>query len=336
MDPQPHRRRRRSIAKISAVCVLALARVALAQSAEAEAMFSDGERLMKDGKLDEACQAFEESNKLESRAGTLIMLGECREKNHQIASAWSAYKDALRRVKDPRKRVLAEQKVAELEPRLSYLTVSVSDESRVPELALTRNGTALDAALWNRALPVNGGDYVIAGRAPGHESWSTTVTVPVEGGKISVEVPRFKDLTKLQGTIPPPRVVAHAPPPDRGPSLSPWSPKRRIAVALGVGGAVALGVGIAVGAIAQSKQHDASALCPDPAMPCASAASASQLNSQAHGLAIGADATFAIAAAAAAGAGVLWFTGKPERAPRAAIAPAISPRGAGLALEGTW
>src|SRR5215471_13426301 len=56
---------------IAAISLLVSAR-AHAQSAEAEQLFSDGDRLMKQGKLGEACDAFEASNKLETRAGTLI------------------------------------------------------------------------------------------------------------------------------------------------------------------------------------------------------------------------------------------------------------------------
>jgi cytochrome c-type biogenesis protein CcmH/NrfG len=58
-----------------------------AQSAEAEALFTEGDTLMKQGKVAEACEAFEASNRIEPRAGTLIRLGECREQNHQLASA---------------------------------------------------------------------------------------------------------------------------------------------------------------------------------------------------------------------------------------------------------
>jgi hypothetical protein len=65
--------------------------------------------------------------------------------------------------------------------------VSASDESRVEGLRLTRNGKPFDPALWNRALPVDGGDFIIAGRAPGHEAWQTAAHVPVEGATISIE-----------------------------------------------------------------------------------------------------------------------------------------------------
>src|SRR5438477_7089606 len=115
MVPPNPRSPTRSIAAISLV-IAAASTDARAQSAEAQALFNDGAKLMKQGKLAEACDAFEASNRIEARAGTLIRLGECREANHELASAWSAYKDALTRVKDPKKQKLATARIAEIEP----------------------------------------------------------------------------------------------------------------------------------------------------------------------------------------------------------------------------
>src|SRR3954467_12255598 len=131
-----------------AVALVVISGHAYAQNAAAEALFSDGERLMKEGKLVEACDAFAASNRMEPRAGTLINLGLCHEQNKQLASAWSAYKDALTRAKDPKKQQLATERAAAIEARLSYLTISVPDESRVDGLSLTRNGTVVDPVLW--------------------------------------------------------------------------------------------------------------------------------------------------------------------------------------------
>src|SRR5262249_29256223 len=100
-------------------------RAAHAQSAEAEALFTEADKLMKAGETARACEAFEGSNRLEPRAGTLIRLGECRERTGELASAWSAYKDALTRVRDPKKRSIASARLAAIEPRLAYLTVAV-------------------------------------------------------------------------------------------------------------------------------------------------------------------------------------------------------------------
>jgi hypothetical protein len=323
------------------VVVLGVSRHASAQSAEAEALFADGQKLVAAGKLAEACDAFDASNRLEQRAGTLIALGDCREKNQQLASAWSAYKDALTRVKDPRKRQHATAKVAQLEPRLSYLTVSVADDARVDGLTLTRNGRALDGALWNRALPVDGGSYVIAGRAPGHEEWSTTVVVPTEGGKTSVEVPKFKEMIKLvvPAAEPAPGAGIGTAPAPSGADVAPSTFTTRRKVALGVAGLGlgAAGLGIVMGVQARAKDRAAKDLCPDPAIECANADEANALASAGQSRALVANISFGIAGAALIGAGVLWFTGKPA-APgqRATWFPSVAPGAAGLAVAGSF
>ncbi|HEX3480071.1 MAG TPA: hypothetical protein VHT91_33865 [Kofleriaceae bacterium] len=159
-----------------------------AQSATAESLFADGNKLMDRGEFVEACAAFEASNRVEPRAGTLLRLGDCREKNQQLASAWSAYKDARSLATDPRKRQYATVKITALGKQLSYLTVIVSGQIQILDLALTRNGVSFEPALWNRALPVDGGDYVITVRAPGYDTWETTVHVPMADAKLSVDM----------------------------------------------------------------------------------------------------------------------------------------------------
>ena len=48
-------------------------------------------------------------------------------------------------------------------------------------------GNRLDAVLWNRSAPVDGGPYTVSGTAPGHETWQTTVEVAATADKVSVE-----------------------------------------------------------------------------------------------------------------------------------------------------
>ena len=319
-----HRRPAPSIAAISLILLSMFAAPARAQNAAAEALFSDGERLLKEGKIAQACEAFEGSNRLEPRAGTLINLGLCREQNKQFASAWSAFKDALTRVKDPKKKALATARVAEIEPKLSYLTISVPDESRVEGLVVTRNGKPVDPALWNRAVPVDGGSYRIGGSAPGHEEWSTSVELPVELGKIAVDVPRFKELKKLvEPSPPPPPTVVTVPPPaeNRG-SHSMFTGKRKLALGVAGAGVVAVGAAIVLGMQANGYQDDAYALCPSPAMPCARADEANDLMDKGRSRALGANIAYGVGGAAVIGAAVLWFIGAPsDREGRVSVTP---------------
>ena len=323
-----------TIAATSLALCAASARSAHAQSAEAEALFNDGNKLMAEGKLPQACDAFEASNAVEQRAGTLLRLGECREQNHQLASAWSAYKDALTRAKDPKKRDAAAVASSALESKLSYLTVSISDESRVDGLVLTRNGKPFEPMLWNRALPVDGGDYVIAGHAPGHEEWQTTAHVAVENGRVSVDVPKFKELAKLaptQAQAPATSISTAAPPIE--PGL--FTTRRKIAV--GTAGVAAIGVvtGIVLGKSANNKQSSAYALCMDNTTPCADAARADQLIKDGQSRALMANVSFGVAAAAAIGASILWFTGRADDARHLAVAPTVGDT-TGLVMTGRF
>ena len=317
-----------SIAAISLIILCIGASPARAQNAAAETLFNDGERLLKEGKTAEACDAFQASNRIEPRAGTLINLGLCREQNKQLASAWSAFKDALSRVKDPKKRDIAQAKVSAIEPKMSYLTISVSDESRIEGLVVTRNGNPVDRALWNRAVPVDGGTYTIAGKAPGHEEWSTSIEVPVELGKVSVEVPRFKEITKLVQT--PVKPVEVAPPPvvvTSSPGM--FTTKRKIAVGIAGAGAIVLAVGVVLGTQANGFEDDAYALCPDPSAPCANADQANDLIERGRSRALTANIAYGVGAAAVAGGVVLWFLGAPTTSESNV---AVIPNGRGLDL----
>lgn len=361
---RPHRpfHRLSSIAATSVALVcLAGGRHAHAQSAEAEGLFNDGNKLMDQGKLAAACDAFEASNRVEPRAGTLIRLGDCREQNHQLASAWSAYKDALTRVKDPKKRDYAAAKAAALEPKISHLTVSVPADSRIDGLAVTRDGKRLDPMLWNRALALDGGDYLITARAPGREEWRTTAHVAIEKAQVTIDVPRLKEQRAPAPPPPPPLVAAvpATPPPVDRPLLSPTaaatspiaeratvdaqpppstlSARRKVAIGFAGASVAAVVTGALLGVSAKGMQDDAFRMCPSPSTPCRDADAANALLTVSHGRALQANVAFGISAAAAIGAGVLWLAGAPDTASptRVGVVPGAA-SGASLIVEGRF
>jgi hypothetical protein len=319
----------RLVLSIAATSLVVMASEARAQSAEAEALFNEGDALMKQGKTAEACDAFDGSNRLEPRAGTLIRLGECREKNEQLAWAWSAYKDALNRAKDPTKKNIASAKVRELESRLSYVTVTVPAPSRVEGLVIERSGASVDPALWNHAIPTNGGEYTFVARAPGKQEWTSTTKVPTEKGKITITVPTLQDAAK--GTAPanvmPPSEQPDVPPgeePGKASPRSTFTTKRKVAVV--IAGVAALGVvgGVVLGTQAKAKQNEAYDLCPTPEAPCADFIRANALIDTARSRALGANVAFGVGGALAIGAAILWFTGAPKADASLAIVPAPS------------
>jgi tetratricopeptide (TPR) repeat protein len=171
------------------------AALAESASAQAEALFEQGRQLMAAGNFAEACAAFEASQKLEAAVTTQLNLGGCREKNNQLASAWGVFVDVQRVLRDATNPTsqqlaqLAEKRAAALAPRLSKLTVTVVPDRQLAGLELFRGSEMIDPGAWNLPLPIDGGTYKIVARAPGHDQWSTMVTVKPEGDVQTVEMP---------------------------------------------------------------------------------------------------------------------------------------------------
>ncbi len=311
---------------LSLLCVGAFASVAQAQpSTSAETLFREGKALMTQGKIPEACAAFEGSYRKDPATSTLLNVADCREKNKQYATAWAAFVEVERRSRasgDAAQvaiNTLAKERAAKLEPRISYLTISVPDEARVEGLVLTRDGEPIDTAEWNRALPADIGVHKIDAKAPAYESWSTTVTIVNEQEKAAITIPRFKPLPKVRTD----KQVEVIDP-------SPFTAKRKLAIGLGGVGVIGAGVGVWLYVTAKG-QYDDAKLEPDDVKQKDLWDSANQkyLIAQIAG---------GVAVASLGTAAFLWFTGKPaivER-PELAITPSIGPGGAGIVAIGSF
>jgi hypothetical protein len=243
----------RAALSVASIVVASHAAFAQGVNANADALFHQGRDLMAAGKYAEACSAFEASEKADAAVTTLLNLADCREKNNQLATAWALFLDAERQTRDAadastqRYHDTALEHANKLEPTLSKLAIDVGDH--VAGLTITRAGAPVDAELWNRSLPIDGGSYTIRATAPGYQSWQTTVEVAASGDSKTVEIPRLeRELVHTQQPEPPPTPVAPATP----------APARhaRMHVAslalIGVGGASTI-AGLVVGALARSK-----------------------------------------------------------------------------------
>ncbi len=170
--------------------------------AQAEVLFRDGRALMTAGKYAEACAAFEQSQKLDPANTTLINLAGCREKAGQLATAWGLFLEAERQTRTAKDAStqklhdLAMDRAKKLEPRVSKLAINVPDKSKFDGLEIARDAERIDSAMWNRALPIDGGAYSISARSPGANTWSTQITVAPEGDTKTVEIPDLRNLPR--------------------------------------------------------------------------------------------------------------------------------------------
>ena len=308
--------------------------LALAQASPvAETLFRDGKRLIKEGKIADACKAFEGSERIEHNVSTVLSLADCREREGRMATAWGLFLKADSDTRnDPAKapfNKIAKQRAAAIEEKLSYLTISVSDEARIAGLVVTRDDNIVDPAEWNRAIPVDNGEHVVAGKAPGHEPWSTKVTI-TQLDKKSVEVPKFKVLTDL---APKPEVKQEPVPPPVTEQTSASNGRRKIAVGVGAGGIAIAGLAIFFGVTSNGLRDDAVARCPAASCTEDDAIAAQDLNDRARDRALYANIAFGVAGVTVIGAAVLWFTGGPERATRVSVTPTAGTVN-GIAISG--
>jgi hypothetical protein len=232
--------------------------MALAQSkgAQAEVLFRQGRSLMTAGKVAEACTAFDESQKLEPAVTTLLNLAACREKLGQVATAWGLFLDAVRQTRSAGDAAtqqlhdIAEARARKLEPRVSKLTINVPQRSQVDGLEIMRGAEPVNAGLWNRALPIDGGTYTITARAPGASHWSTEVTVAPERDTKTIEIP---DLRNLPRDLEKPTSSSHVDEGEReGERPPPRAPSKAVPLALGAGALVLLGGGLGLELWAES------------------------------------------------------------------------------------
>jgi hypothetical protein len=197
--------------------------------AQAEVLFRQGRELLVAGKVAEACNAFEESQKLEAAVTTLLNLAGCRETLGQFATAWGLFLDAARQTRSPndattqRLHDVAQSRAQKLEPRVSKLTINVPMPNQFDGLEILRGSERVSPGLWNRSLPVDGGTYTITARAPGANQWSTKVTVAPEHDTKTIDIPDLRNLPKDLEPPPLPAklVPAAAPPPTASGAAAP-------------------------------------------------------------------------------------------------------------------
>ena len=266
----------------------------------AEALFSEGRRLMAAGNYAAACEKFAASRNLAAGLGTTLNLADCYEKLGRTASAWAEFRDAAATARQTGARdreQFARNHAASLEKTLSRLTLNAGKLE--PDERILRDGAVVDRAVLGAAIPVDPGSHVVEAVAPGKKKWSVTIDVQ-PGSQLAVAIPALEtDAAPLAGSAVPVKR-------DDSASASGRGSTQRI-VALGVGG---LGLaGLVVGSIfglqAKSNWEDAKPHCTN--YPRCSPEGLS-LGEDADRAAVVSNISFAVGIAGLAGGAALWFT----------------------------
>jgi tetratricopeptide (TPR) repeat protein len=298
-------------------------RVAAAQDrASAEVLFEEGRRLAAQGDYDGARKKFEESERLDPAAGTLLNLADCEERLGRTASAWAALREAAARAElagETARANAAREKAAALEPSLPSMKIVMTARDPAKPLEIRRDGTAIGSTLWGTAVPVDPGHHVLEEVSGGAVAWSQTIDVPRSPVQMIVFVPE----------VPPSRAVREAtePRPPRGVTVQQDAAKagvvdsrRTIAfvlLAAGAGGIASAAIAGAGALIAKSRGR------PD----------------EAYGWAMAFDWTIVPSGLAfLSGAALLAVTSsrRDPKPPRVVMLPQADPHGVGLVAIGTY
>lgn len=232
--------------------------------AAAQVLFDQAQALMRQGRWTEACPKLEESQRLDPGDGTLLHLAACREHEGRIATAWALYEDALvaaKRSNNKGRIRIAQERVDVLGPRLHRLRVVVSPgDKSLAGFKIVRDDTAVSAALWNEAFPIDPGPHTITASADGHRKWSQSIDIPASSGETTVDIPLLEADPSASSSRSPkeePRRLSLEEA-TRGDS------QRTIGIALGGVGVAGLVAGSVFGALAFSKKSEADSHCAPP------------------------------------------------------------------------
>lgn len=240
---------------------------ALAQEAQTQAtieargraLFNEGVALYNKGDYESACPKFEASLKNFPGIGTRGKLAECYEKLGRYASAYAAYREVAQlatRSGEPAREQIASERAKALEPKLSYVTVSLSAANDVPGLVIKRDGREVDRSKLGAAEPADAGNISFEVSAPGRKAFNGHIAV-TQGHSVRFDVPLLVvDTPAAPPTVtPPPAATEEAPPTVYSGDAPRWH--KPLGIVLIGAGVVGLGVGGYFGLSAKSKYDSA-------------------------------------------------------------------------------
>lgn len=307
---------------------LAFAPVAHAADRSAAQLFKRGVGLFKAGKVEAACKAFEESDKLDDQPGTLFNMAACHEKQRRYFAAHQEFARLAARMQaagKADKAAIAKRRADKAAVHAPRLELVLSRSNNVTRISL--DGQALPAESWKQPVLVNAGSHQLSFSAEGKRTVTASATA---GSDSTTRVP----VPVLSGAVPQKQEPAsppakHSPAPEEAPTqvaapamqppgardqgtTSSWTGQKTLGVALAGVGVVGVGLGSYSGLHALSQKSDADSACGDPGGGCASATQTRDAKARIHSAQTSATIStvaFAAGGVALAAGAYLFFTG---------------------------
>ena len=309
---------------LSLLCAVTVSAPTFAQTggAAAEVLFEQGRAALAAGDLVTACSRFEASDRADPAWGARASLGACEERRGRIASAWEAFRSALRKLppNDPRATRIQER-IDALAPRLPHLELVLAPEAPADTTASEGGAVVGSSATIGIPLPFDPGAHTLtftaAGRAP-----RTVDIVLAEGQSVRVAMnpgaPVGADVaTPAGGAVAAPVRAA-----------GPQSPVPWVVGGIGLASLVASAV---TGAVL-NHEHDVNlAGCDTTTRTCTPAGHSAADAGRTLGPIV---TTTLVTGLVGVAAGAIWLGARASSRPRVGVAPVVG--GAALHLEASW
>lgn len=303
------------------------------KDAEAERLFREGQRLMEQKRLGEACPKFEAAYKKDQQLGTLLNLAYCHKQQGAIWQAWTEFKEAevkavALKLKD--RRDFSRKAMLELEKQLAKVIVDPPAKVELGEVLVE------DRRIWDAEKSVTiavepGPERKFTFVAKGKRPLVQTVSVPAAkrgDPPLHVTVGEMEDEPPPAPVVDPPVVVAppKAPSPERPPHEEHAGTWRTVAwVTAGIGVPV-LAAGSVLGVISLGSSCTTSKRTETGCSPTDRATASTVAALSTAGIIGGAVLT-------ATGLGIFLFGPKPSSSSaraRAFLSPELGPGWAGV------
>jgi hypothetical protein len=233
---------------------------AQSNSAIAEQLFIDGQKLMAAGKYPEACAKFADSQRLDPATGTLMHLADCNEKAGKIATAWSEFTDVAamaQKAGQGDREKYAREHAAGLAGKLQKFVI---DLPKPPDgVAIKLDSVTLPTGVIGTEIPLDPGDHALEVSAPGKKTFSQKVNLgsatTVTHVAVALEDDTSAPAAAAGGAAAP--AAAGTPGADQG-TDSGGSTKRIIGYVLGGAGIVSIGVAVGEEVTSIGRKNDVS------------------------------------------------------------------------------
>lgn len=232
-------------------------RIAGAQES-APALFAEGQRLMSQGKVAEACPKFEKALALAAQSGTKFNLADCYEKTGKLATSLTLFRqveDATRQAGQAERSTVAKKRADALEPRVPTVLVRAPWWASTPRASITFDGRQISPGELDKPIRVDMGSHEAIARLDTSET-KAQVLVDKEGESkpLTVEAPKV-------AVVAAPITPAPVTEPPRDEPASRGGAQRTVGIIVGSLGLVASGVGAVVVLGAKSSYSDATSEC---------------------------------------------------------------------------